>query len=252
MNIVIIEDEKPIALDLANTLLEVEPTAQVVAQLHSVKQALAYFSSPHTIDLVFSDIQLGDGLTFEIFSKAPVTAPVIFCTAFNHYALDAFQAFGIDYVLKPFNKNTIAKSLEKFHRLRGIAREPDFSQMLASIKNQLQTIKPPAVLVHQGDKIIPIEGADIAFFYVSDREVRAHLFTGKQFVLPQQLDSLEKVFTGFFFRANRQFLINRKTVKEVAQHFNRKLVVNLTIPFAETILVGKEKTTSFLEWLRGV
>ena len=115
MKIVIIEDEKLTADDLADTILKVSPGVQIVARLSSVKDAIIWFRKNKQPDLIFSDIQLGDGLCFEIFRKQSVTTPVIFCTAFDEYALAAFKANGIDYILKPYDEQTIASALTRYN-----------------------------------------------------------------------------------------------------------------------------------------
>lgn len=251
MRIVIIEDEKPTAKDLARTITNLDSGAEIVELLHSVEEAINYLSSNKKIDLIFSDIQLGDGLSFEIFEAVKNTTPIIFCTAYNEYALNAFNTFGIDYLLKPFSKASVARAMEKYQNLKTNFSEttPDYSSVLNVIKQQLQPTKSPSVLVHQGDKIIPVEGNEIAYFYIENSIVVAHTFQQKSFTVNQQLDKLEELFSTSFYRANRQFLINRKAVKEASHHFNRKIQVHLTVPCKEQIMVGKLKVTSFLQWL---
>ncbi len=128
MKIVIIEDEKPTARDLAKTITAIEPDAEIVKLLNSVEEAIEYLSS-NSVDLIFSDIQLCDGLSFKIFEEVENHAPIIFCTAFNEYALEAFKSAGIDYLLKPFSKATVAKALEKYQKLKSAFAKPqhDFS-----------------------------------------------------------------------------------------------------------------------------
>lgn len=252
MKVLIIEDELPIARDLARTLQRIDPAIEIVASVHSVAQALAYFQSPGELDLIFSDIQLGDGLSFEIFQQVAADTPVIFCTAFNQYALEAFDANGIDYVLKPFGKASLQKALDKYHRLRGssAAPVPDFTALVDLLKFQTPPA-PKAILVHQGDKIIPVNLDRIALFYVEDRYTFAYTFEQKKFLVPQKLEQLEASCGPLFFRANRQFLVSRKAIRDVSHFFNRKLLLNLTVPFAEQITVGKVKTPEFLAWLGG-
>ena len=251
MKIVIIEDEKLTARNLSKTITTIEPDAEIVAILPSVEEAIDFLKDRKDIDLIFSDIQLGDGLSFDIFKKTNNQTPIIFCTAFNEYALDAFKTVGIDYLLKPFSKVTVGKALEKFQQLKTRLATPenDVSKMLNLLKNQLNPNKTPSVIIQQGDKIIPLDGAKIALFYIEDDYVFAYTFDQKAHLLSQKLDVLEKTFAPTFFRANRQFLINRKAVKDASHGFNRKIIVNLTLPFKEQIVVGKLKITAFIEWL---
>ena len=251
MKIVIIEDEKLTAKDLAKTIKGIDLDVEIVALLHSVEEAIVYFKTKPELDLIFSDIELGDGLSFEIFEKINNRIPIIFCTAYNEYALEAFKTVGIDYLLKPFSKITVEKSLEKYHSLkeRLTSQEDTIPNLMSLLKNQLFPIKTPSVIMQQGDKIIPLDGDKIAFFYIEDDYVFAYTFDQKSHILSQKLDVLEKTFSPSFFRANRQFLINRKAVKDASHSFNRKIEVNLLFPFKEQIIVGKLKVTAFLDWL---
>jgi two-component system, LytTR family, response regulator LytT len=250
MTIVIIEDEKLTAKDLAKTLKGIEPDIEILAMLHSVEEALDFFKTKPNVDLIFSDIELGDGLSFDIFNQAKITTPIIFCTAYNQYALDAFKTTGIDYVLKPFSKQSIEKTLIKFQNLKEKISPPkeDYTDLLNLLKLKI-TPKTASVLIHQGDKIIPLNSKDIALFYIENDCTYAYTFDQKKHFVSQKLEALEMTFAVVFFRANRQFLVNRKAIKDVSHYFNRKMVANLTLPFSEQIIVGKLKTTEFMQWL---
>ncbi len=251
MKIVIIEDEKLTAKDLAKTIKGIDADIEILALLHSVEEAIDFFITKPELDLIFSDIELGDGLSFEIFEKVNNQTPIIFCTAFNEYALEAFKTVGIDYLLKPFSKITVEKSLEKYYLLKEkLAPKKDaLPNLMSLLKNQFLPAKMPSVIMQQGDKIIPLEGDKIALFYIEDNAVFAYTFDQKKHFLSQKLDVLENTFHPTFFRANRQFLINRKAIKDASHYFNRKIVINLSLPFHEQIIVGKLKVTPFLDWL---
>lgn len=250
MRVVIVEDEKATANDLKRTLQSIEPSIDVVAILSSVEEGIAYLRTAPQIDLFFSDIQLGDGLSFEIFEEVAPNAPVVFCTAYDNYLFEAFQASGIDYILKPFTRASLQKALEKYQLLerKFSTKQPDYAQLLQILQANEQPRKR-AVIVRVRDKIIPLQSEDIAIVYVDNGGTFAYTFAQEKYLLNETLDELEASFAPSFFRANRQFLVNRKAVRDASQHFNRKLAVNLTLPFKETILIGKMKTTSFLEWL---
>jgi two-component system, LytTR family, response regulator LytT len=250
MKVVIIEDEKLTARDLKRTIQAVEPDVEIGALLHSVEDAIGYFKMHDDTDLIFSDIQLGDGLSFEIFKKIDNQAPVIFCTAFNNYFSEAFDAAGIDYILKPFSKVAIEKALAKYVNLekRFSKNKEDYKNQLDLLENKL-TAKKSAVIIRQRDKIIPLEAASIAFFFIENGYTFAFTFTQEKYIVSENLEMLEQSFSPGFFRANRQYLVNRKAIKDASQFFNRKVIVNLTIPFKEQILVGKLKITAFIEWL---
>lgn len=249
MKVVIIEDERLTAKDLAKTLVAIDSEIEVIATISSIEEGLLFFQNNPQLDLIFSDIELGDGLSFDIFQKYPNTSPIIFCTAYQQYMLDAFKTAGIDYVLKPFSKATIEKSLIKFNSLKEKFQKPNpnINNVYDSLKTALLG-KVSSVIVHQRDRIIPISGNDIALFYIENDCTCAFTFEQKKFFINQKLENLEKIFPDFY-RANRQFLLNRKAVKDASQYFNRKMLVNLNVPFKEQIIISKLKTTDFIQWL---
>ena len=251
MNIVIIEDERIVADDLEASIEQLLDQPARIVQLHSVKEAIDYLQSSPSIDLIFSDIQLGDGLSFEIFLAVPLAVPIIFCTAYDEYALQAFKANGIDYILKPFTLETLEGAIQKYTQLKKtFSADPGIQyatimQLLANREPQ----KTASVLVYHQDKIIPIKVEDIAFFYLENEITHLHTFTGKTHYPNKKLDELESMTDPVFFRANRQFLICRRAIVDVSSFFSRKLSINLTIPFHEKIVVSKAKAPQFLEWL---
>jgi len=253
MKIVIIEDEKLTADDLAEIILKVEHGAQIIASLSSVKEAILYFHKNKKPDLIFSDIQLGDGLSFEIFKAVAVSAPIIFCTAYDEYALNAFKTNGIDYILKPFTKKTIANALGKYKELRNnLSRSAiNYETILELFGNK--NPKDASVLVYIKDKIIPVKTSDIALFYIENEITHFITFNQHRHIVNKALDELEAITGNNFYRANRQYLINRRAIKDASQYFHRKLLVNLLIPFTshEPITISKVKVTEFLNWLSG-
>lgn len=252
MKIIIIEDEQHTANDLAETILEVDAKAQIITSLQSVKEAVSYFQTNEKPDLIFCDIQLGDGLSFEIFNKIPVSSPVIFCTAYDEYALNAFKANGIDYILKPFTINTIRKSLKKYRDLSDsfMHNTPSYKAILELLEGR-RNQKQISVLVYHKDNIIPVKMDDIALFYIESDTTHLFTFNQKKYTTNKTLEELEKITDGDFYRANRQCLINRKAIANASQYFARKLSVSLIIPFEEKIIISKEKSKEFLNWLSG-
>jgi two-component system, LytTR family, response regulator LytT len=253
MKIVIIEDEAFTAEDLKENLLAVNPEIQIAATLHSVGNAIAWFKNHEHPDLIFSDIQLGDGLSFEIFQAASVSTPVIFCTAFDEYAVKAFKANGIDYILKPFDETDIAVSLKRYQELekKFTGNSLQLETMLQLFKNKELQQKKISVLVYYKDKILPVRVDNIAVFYLEYKITHLITFDQKNYTINKPLEELEKIVGSDFFRANRQFLIHRNAVKEVAQYFARSLSITLSIPFNEKIKVNKVKVPEFLDWLSG-
>lgn len=254
MTIVLIEDEQLTAEDLAEVILEAEPGAEIVAALSSVEEAIRYFSSRPAPDLIFSDIQLGDGLSFDIFQAVELRVPVIFCTAFDEYAIKAFNANGIHYVLKPFNLQKIRAAFDKYRQLRhsfsGWSRSFEETLRMLSGQNPPQS-RPNSVLVYYQDKVIPIRLEDIALFYIKNEATHLYTFDNKTYVINKTLDELQQLDEVLFYRANRQFILNRNAVREASNYLSRKVSVSLNVPFPESITISKEKITAFFDWLRG-
>ncbi|TKT88052.1 LytR/AlgR family response regulator transcription factor [Dyadobacter frigoris] len=253
MKIVIIEDEKLTAEDLAETIIQAEPESQIVAILQSVKESTDYFKNNQAPDLIFSDIQLGDGLSFEVFSQVHLTTPVIFCTAFDEYAMKAFKANGIDYLLKPFTLTSVQAALQKFHNLkRPVAGAKDnyLQDFIREFSVQYQP-RQSSILVYYKDMILPIKMEDIALFYVENEITHLLTFDQKLYYPKNNLDELEKVTGNQFFRANRQCLLSRRSVVNASSYLSRKLSVAVSVPFNDIITVSKEKTPQFLAWLSG-
>jgi DNA-binding LytR/AlgR family response regulator len=200
--------------------------------------------------LIFSDIQLPDGLSFEIFKRIPISVPVIFCTAYDQYALKAFGANGIDYLLKPFSKDSVSKAIDKYRLLKKpLSNQTDRFTLLIKMLERKADWKTSSIIVYMGDKIIPIEIERIAIFYLEDNYVFAFTFEQKKYIVSQSLNELEDLCGPSFFRVNRQYLVNRKAIKDAARYLNRKILVHLHVAFPYQILIGKLKTVQFLEWL---
>lgn len=248
MNVIIIEDEQYTAEDLEKNIKKASVDVNIQAILMSVKEAIAYLkTNPHP-DLFFSDIQLGDGLSFDIFKSIKTSTPVIFITAFDEYALKAFKANGIDYILKPFDFNTINEALNKFKILKSNKSDDNkINKLLAYF--QINQSKNNSILVYQKDKIIPINGSEIALFYTENELVKVICFDGKLFTSNSTLEELERKMGNDFFRANRQHIVNRKAIVDVSQYFARKLLINFKVKYNEKVLVSKEKSAQFLNWL---
>lgn len=250
MKIVIIEDERLTAKDLEEIILEVRSGATIEAILYSVKQAVNYFEHHPAPDLIFSDIQLGDGLSFEIFDKVAVAAPIVFCTAYDEYALEAFRLKGIDYVLKPFTREEIQASLAKHKDLSEVfSGHHDVVDQLQELLEGARQPRASSILVNHREKIIPVRMDDVAVFYIENQSTYLTLFSGETYYYNRTLDQIQQVAGGKFFRVNRQFLVNRSAVKNASHHLSRKLSVSLTIPFGHTITMSKEKFGDFMAWL---
>jgi two-component system response regulator LytT len=252
MKVVIIEDEPLLADDLQYYLRFSYLPCEVIAVISSVKEGLIFFAGNNDYQVVFSDIQLGDGLSFDIFKQAEIKTPVIFCTAYNQYAIEAFKNNGIDYLLKPFGQDAVNAALQRYDQLKVNMQQSttSYHNILQPVTQLLSNPAPAAsVLVSHRDKIIPIRHEDIALFFIRHGLVHSMDFEMKTFFVNHTLDELEDIAGKSFYRADRQHLVNRKAIKDVSQFVSRKLKLNLRINYTGLIAIRKEKTSGFLEWL---
>ncbi|WP_235853991.1 LytR/AlgR family response regulator transcription factor [Mucilaginibacter terrenus] len=247
-----LEDELKTGRALIKLISAVRPGSQIAGPLQRVSSAVDYLSANASPDLIFMDIQLADGISFEIFDQINVDAPVVFCTAYDEYALRAFKANGVDYILKPFSEETIRAA---FARLEKIGDAIGGRQLPAEmIRQLLQTDQPASFkqsfLVYNKGKYTTIAVADIAYVFVRNEQTTLVTLEGGMFAIDRSLDEATRQVDGkFFFRLNRQYLISFKAIKEVEHFFARKLLIRLTVQTDEKLLVGKDKSTAFLRWL---
>lgn len=250
MQIIIIEDELKAAKSLAAMISKIRPGATIAAQLQSIESAVSYLSRNEAPDLIFMDIQLSDGLCFEIFKSVKIPCPVVFCTAYGEYTMDAIKANGIDYILKPFSKEALQEAFEKVESFKNFFQQntqPDLDGLLKKIG--LDEGKK-SFLVFKNNKYTTIPTEQIAFIYIKYESSTIMTFQGQEYAIDQSLDQVQAQLSARqFFRLNRQYLVNFSAVKEVEHYFARKLLVKLTVPTPEKLLIGKEKTSSFLSWL---
>jgi two-component system, LytTR family, response regulator LytT len=251
MNIVIIEDEPLLAEDLKQYICSSGMPCEVIAILPSIKDARAFFSAHYDYQVIFSDIQLGDGLSFDIFKQTEIKAPVIFCTAYNQYAIEAFKNNGIGYLLKPFGQEAVNEALQKYDLLKlNIAQSlKGYQGISKALSQNISTSVPSALLVNHRDKIIPVKHEEVALSFIRNGTVHLLDFQKNMFFVNYTLDELEVIFGKTFFRADRQHLVNRKAIKDVSQFLSRKLKLNLSVDYATLIAIRKEKTSEFLGWL---
>ncbi|GGF03561.1 LytR/AlgR family response regulator transcription factor [Flavobacterium limi] len=252
MTIIIIEDEVKTAKALGQLILSIRPDAQILSYIQSIDGAVSYLLENDQPDLIFMDIQLADGLCFEIFKNVEVLSPVIFCTAFDDYAIEAFKSNGIDYILKPFSRESIAGAIKKAAELKNFFQRnkkamPDFDYLLT--RNGENKGKS-SFLVFKNNKYQTVLTENIALFYIKNETPTILSFDKTEYQITQSLDEVHKLLSPTqFFRINRQYLVNFSAIREAEHYFSRKLIIKLTIPTEEKLLVGKEKATAFLSWL---
>lgn len=254
IRVVIVEDEPVTARNLAHVLQNVDENIIVTISLPDVKEAVEWFNAnPDNYDLVFMDIRLADGVSFDIFKQAEILKPVIFVTAYNDYAIQAFKNNGIDYILKPFDEAEIELAVNKFKRwiIQSPKNEDNqpFAQLLAQMKSLAKPHKK-SFLVHFRDKLIPVEIVKIAWFYTAHEMVYAQTTDGQQYNIEFTMEQLEQQLEpDMFFRANRQFIINRKALTEVDFYFNGRLSLKMKPEPPEKILISKARVPEFKKWV---
>lgn len=251
MKVLIIEDEMLVANDLAISLKTIRPGIEIQRILESVKDAVDYLKKNEQPDLIFSDIQLGDGLSFEINREVEINVPIIFCTAYDNYAIEAFKVNGIEYILKPFDRKSLENAISKFENLRqnlagNIAHQYKFAMEALSMYKLKES---GTYMVKYRNRFLPINYNHIGMFYLENEINNLYTTTGKIFYVPESLEELEKKLGPVFFRVNRQFLINRSVVVDAIEHFPRRLVINLSFKFGKQVFVSKEKRGKVLDWL---
>ena len=250
MKNLIIEDEQKTA-QMLKEFIEWHQKYKVMAICDSVEAAVDYLREhQQDLDVVFMDIQLSDGQCFEIFDKISVTLPVVFCTSYDEYTLKAFKNHGIDFIVKPFSAADIRQTIAKVEAIKGSFAANSFDN--TSIK-ELVSEKPTyqtSFLIRFREKIYPVQVADIAFVYLENETSYLYTFKGEKHPIFKTLDDIEKAIPPeYFYRINRQMIVNRKAIKEIEPHFNQRVVVKLTIVTPEQNLVSRQKVTSFLSWI---
>lgn len=250
MKIVIIEDEVKAAKSLASLITQIKPDASIVASLQSIESAVNYLSQNTAPDLIFMDIQLSDGVSFEIFKTVKINCPVVFCTAYGEYAMDAIKANGIDYILKPFSKEQLEQAFEKVDSFKNFFQQNTQPNLDDLIKRLGVDDGKKSFLVFKENKYVTIATDQIAYIYIKHDTTTIVTFQQQTYTLPQSIDQVQNQLSAKqFYRLNRQYLVNFSAIKEVEHYYGRKLLVKLVVPNPDDLLLGKEKTTAFLQWL---
>ncbi len=251
MNILIIEDEKPAAAQLTRLILREVPEANILGPLASIRESTSWFAINPKPDLIFLDIHLADGPSFEIFKNTPLSAPIIFCTAFDQYALDAFKLNSIDYLLKPVEPEDLQRALAKYkaqHR-----QEPTISkELLMSMLQAPEKKHKNRFVVKVGERLIAVETENIHFFYSAEKATFLQTDEGKNYVLDESLDKLEQLMDPKkFFRISRKYLISYASIKEVRSYSSSRYKLVLKNCTDDDVLVSRDRTSGFKDWLDG-
>jgi DNA-binding LytR/AlgR family response regulator len=248
INAIIIEDERPALEGLVQTLSSIADDVHIAARLSSVRESIEYLSQQPVADLIFSDVQLGDGLSFEIFNQSSIRIPVIFITGYDEFMLNAFEYNGIDYLLKPVDKDSLAKALKKYRMLeKHFTDHHSISKLLQYIGNH----KKKRMIVKKGLENISLRLEDVVLFYTENKIVYVVDRWGKKYLADKNLAELEEdLDTNIFFRANRQYIININFVRGFKSYEKVKLMIDLTLPeLNHCIIVSQEMAPQFKEWM---
>lgn len=248
MKALIIEDEILAAKHLQHVLNEVGGI-DVITVLDSISESVDWFQSNEQPEILFLDIHLADGSAFEIFNNVKVSCPIIFTTAYDEYALKAFKVNSVDYLLKPIEAGDVKNALKKLNGLSSANRiQSDIKNLIESFR-KVSAYKTHFLIPLKGDKLLPVQTSQIACFYIDASMVKAKTFDDKSYTFEYTLDELTGMLNpGDFFRANRQFIISRSSVKDIDFWFNSRLNVNLKVSTPERILISKARVPEFKNW----
>lgn len=250
MNVIIIEDEKPSARRLQRMLNQLGLDAQVM--LHSVHEALEWFQNNKHPDLIFLDIQLSDGLSFEIFETLDIKSAVIFTTAFDEYALKAFQLNSIDYLLKPIDEDDLKKAVDKyqtrFPKQQNVVL--DFNDIKKLLVNPIERAYKQRFSVKVGQHLKLINIEDIECFYSENKGTYAFTSDGRNYLLDTTLDQLDsELEPQTFFRISRKFFVNIHAIRDIISYTNSRLQIKLKTYNEQEVIVARERVKEFKDWL---
>ena len=248
----IIEDELPNIKRLEKCLLELDIKIFVVGKLQTVKSSVEWLQANVHPDIIFMDVQLTDGDSFEIFNQVEITSSVIFITAYDEYALKAFQVNGIDYLLKPLETDKLERSIQKVQSMNLKVRDESLVQLIKNMQ-QKQTVYRSRFLLPHRDRLVPIGETEIAYFKSANKNTYLTTHNSNLFIVDQTLEELEKKMDpANFFRLNRQYLVSLKSIKAIHLSHNGQLKIELAPAVDEEILISRERSSQLKKWLNQV
>ena len=250
MKAVIVEDEFVAARSLERLIAASGRNIDIVAVLQSVEESVEWFSLNTHPDVVFMDIHLADGDSFAIFEKTDVRCPVIFTTAYDEYALKAFEVNSIDYLLKPITRKSLEKALTKLTQFSaaGINNLDVIAQLMKTI-SQPESLFKTHFLIPVRDKLIPLPTGDIAFIYSENKMAKLGCFNKQSYAMDISLEEIGRQLNPEqFFRANRQFIVAHRAITDLTMWFGGKISVNLSVAVPEKIIVSRARSADFKNW----
>lgn len=247
MKILLVEDEIPAARQLTKLLLAQDPAFQIIDTLDTVESAVRWMRTFPAPDLVFMDIQIADGLSFDIFRQTTVTAPVIFTTAFDQYAVQAFKVNAVDYLLKPVDPEELKLALDKIRNRRSLPAALDWDAISGYFKKESYKDR---FLVKTGQQLAFLAASDIAFFRSSEGLTQAYTFAGKKFFVDNSLEELERLLDPRdFFRISRGMMLRIDAIRKIHPHLNGRLKLEIAPSAPEDVFVSRERAGDFKTWL---
>lgn len=250
MKVLIIEDEHAAARRIKKLVKEIEPEAEIVDHFDSIEGAVTWFNGEQDADFVLMDIQLADGPCFEIFDAAEVKIPVIFTTAYDEYAFQAFKVSAVDYLLKPIKREDLEKAIEKHKQLE---QGKNYTQEYQEIKKLLQPDRPKRFMIKIGSQIRLISLEDAAYFYTENKITYLTTWDGKRHPIDQSLDKVEEMTNqNEYFRINRQFLIQINAIKGMQIYSKSRFKVDLEPDSPLEAIVSAERSPRFRKWVSGL
>lgn len=247
MRILIVEDETSAYENLKAILQDLYPDIEILGNTQSVAKTVEWLKERQQPDLLFMDIRLSDDSAFAIFDRIEVSTPIIFTTAYDQYAIEAFRVNSIDYLLKPVKVAEVKRAVEKYRRFD----RTDISQYLSRLTN-LSSGKQQKdrMLIPYRDKLMPVAVKDISFFYTNDRSTTVYLKDGHAYPYAKTLEQIAKdLSSDDFFRANKQFLIHRDSVADITVWFDNRLLITLDTTTPEHLYISKNRAAAFKEWM---
>lgn len=248
MRVLIVEDETSASENLTDILKDIDPDIEIMGYTESVQQTVRWLSAGNKPDLIFMDIHLSDGSSFAVFDKMSVETPIVFTTAYDEYAIDAFKVNSIDYLLKPVKQSDLERALDKFSRLgrNDTDRYIEMMKELASTRGSYKS----RLLVPVKDKLLPVQVSDVSCFYTTNEATTIYLKNGQSYqcgwTLNQIMGSLDP---NEFVRANKQFILSRSSIKNITIWFDSRLKIDIDVDVPERIYVSKNKAAEFKAWI---
>jgi two-component system, LytTR family, response regulator LytT len=247
MKVLIVEDETVAYENLVEIIQEIDNTIEIAGNTESIRQTISWFDRHIAPDLILMDIHLSDGNAFEIFQQVTVETPIIFITAYDDYAIEAFKVNSVDYLLKPIKVEELEKAFIKFKKWT----RTDVVQYLANMSN----LQPPhkyksKILIPFDNQLVPVKISDISYFYTVDKNTQIYLKNGQQYYYSKPLEQIASILNPKdFIRANKQYIIARESVKNITIWFDNRLLIQMDTDTPERIFVSKNKAAEFKTWV---